>query len=39
MKTLYIDCASGICGNMTLGAFTEIVGDEKYLINELKNYM
>lgn len=36
MKTLYIDCASGICGNMTLGAFTEIVGDEKYLINELK---
>lgn len=36
MKTLYFDCSSGISGNMTLGALTEIVGDEKYLINELK---
>ena len=36
MKTLYFDCSSGISGNMTLGALTEIVGDENYLINELK---
>lgn len=36
MKTLYFDCSSGISGNMTLGALTEIIGDEKYLINELK---
>lgn len=36
MKTLYFDCSSGISGNMTLGALTEIVGDEKFLIEELK---
>ena len=36
MKTLYFDCSSGISGNMALGALTEIVGDEKFLINELK---
>ena len=36
MKTLYFDCSSGISGNMTLGALTEIIGDENYLINELK---
>ena len=36
MKTLYFDCSSGISGNMTLGALTEIIGDEKYLVNELK---
>ena len=36
MKTLYFDCSSGICGNMALGALTEIIGDESYLINELK---
>ena len=36
MKTLYFDCSSGISGNMTLGALIEIVGDENYLINELK---
>lgn len=36
MKTLYFDCSSGISGNMTLGALTEIIGDEEYLINELK---
>lgn len=35
MKTLYFDCSSGISGNMTLGALTEIIGDEKYLVNEL----
>lgn len=36
MKILYFDCSSGISGNMTLGALLEIVGDEKYLLNELK---
>lgn len=36
MKTLYFDCSSGISGNMTLGALTEIVGNEEYLVNELK---
>lgn len=36
MKTLYFDCSSGISGNMTLGALTEIIGDENYLIDELK---
>ena len=36
MKTLYFDCSSGISGNMTLGALTEIIGDENFLINELK---
>ena len=36
MKTLYFDCSSGISGNMVLGALTEIIGDEKYLLNELK---
>lgn len=36
MKVLYFDCSSGISGNMTLGALIEIIGDESYLINELK---
>ena len=36
MKTLYFDCSSGISGNMTLGALIEILGDEKYLVEELK---
>ena len=36
MKTLYFDCSSGISGNMTLGALLEIVGDDNYLLNELK---
>lgn len=36
MKTLYFDCSSGISGNMTLAALTEIIGDEKFLIKELK---
>lgn len=36
MKTLYFDCSSGISGNMALGALTEILGDEQYLIAELK---
>ena len=36
MKVLYFDCSSGISGNMTLGSLLEIIGDENYLINELK---
>lgn len=36
MKTLYFDCSSGISGNMTLGALLEIVGDNNYLLEELK---
>lgn len=36
MKVLYFDCSSGICGNMTLGALIEIIGDENYLVEELK---
>ena len=35
MKVLYFDCVSGISGNMVLGALTEIIGDEDFLINEL----
>lgn len=35
MKILYFDCSSGISGNMTLGALLEIVGDERYLLEEL----
>ena len=34
MKTLYFDCSSGISGNMTLGALTEIIGDENFLMFE-----
>ena len=36
MKTLYFDCSSGISVNMTLGALLEIIGDENYLLEELK---
>ena len=36
MKTLYFDCSSGISVNMTLGALVEILGDEQYLVKELK---
>lgn len=36
LKILYFDCSSGISGNMTLGALLEIVGDENYLLEELK---
>ena len=36
MKTLYFDCSSGISGNMTLAALTEIIGDENYLVEQLK---
>jgi len=36
MKTLYFDCSSGISGNMVLGALTEIIGNQEYMIEELK---
>ena len=36
MKALYFDCSSGISGNMVLGSLLEIVGDEEYLLKELK---
>ena len=36
MKALYFDCSSGISGNMALGSLLEIVGDEEYLLKELK---
>lgn len=36
MKALFFDCSSGISGNMVLGALTELIGDEKYLVEELK---
>ena len=36
MKTLYFDCSSGICGNMVLGALLNIIGDDNYLLEELK---
>lgn len=36
LKILYFDCSSGISGNMTLGALLEIIGDENYLLEELK---
>ena len=35
MKILYLDCSSGICGNMVLGALTDILEDKAYLIHEL----
>ena len=36
MKVLYFDCSSGISGNMTLGALSELIDDPHYLKNELK---
>ena len=36
MKVLYFDCSSVISGNMTLGALLEIVGDDNYLLDEIK---
>lgn len=35
MKVLYFDCASGISGNMTLGALLEIAGNKEYLLEQL----
>lgn len=39
MKVLYFDCSSGISGNMTLGALSELIDDPHYLENELKKLM
>jgi uncharacterized protein (TIGR00299 family) protein len=36
MNILYMDCFSGISGNMTIGAFLDLGLDKDYLINELK---
>jgi len=36
VKVLYFDCSSGISGNMTLGALSELIDDPHYLVNELK---
>lgn len=38
MKVLYFDCSSGISGNMTLGALSELIDDPHYLerIKEIK---
>ena len=36
MKVLYFDCSSGISGNMTLVALSELIDDPHYLVNELK---
>ena len=36
MKTLYLSAPSGISGNMTLAALLEIIGDDNYLLDELK---
>lgn len=35
MKALYFQCNSGISGNMTLGALSELVDESDYLLNEL----
>lgn len=35
MRALYFDCSSGISGNMTLGALSELIEDKDYLQNEL----
>ena len=35
MKTLYFDCATGVSGNMAIGALLEICDGEQYLRGEL----
>lgn len=35
MKALFFECNSGISGNMTLGALSELIDDPDYLLNEL----
>ncbi len=36
MKIIYMDCASGISGDMTIGAFLDLGVDPEYLAKELK---
>lgn len=36
MKILYFDCFSGISGDMVLGALTDLIGDEQYLVREME---
>lgn len=36
MKVLYFDCSSGISGNMTLGALSELVAEPDFLQQELQ---
>lgn len=39
MKTLYLDCFSGLSGDMTIGALLDAGGDFSYLENELKKLL
>lgn len=36
-KALYIDCASGITGNMIMGALLELVEDRDWFLNEMSS--
>lgn len=36
MNILYMDCFSGISGNMTIGGFLDLGVEEEFLLNELK---
>ncbi len=36
MKVLYLDCTSGISGDMTLAALLDLGVDKDFLVNELK---
>ena len=36
MKAIYLDCASGISGNMFLGACLQLGVPKNFLINELE---